>query len=442
MHDHPKSESFAALVAGRLGRDDRKRVIRHLIAGCVDCGDAAASAFQVLESGRFGFAPRHRPESYEFPIRYALRAARASFARLERERDLAAGEVAVALEGDLRHLPALSPREAGGVRGWARAEALLESVERFRTESPARAVEVARLAVEAAVRLDPEAHPAGHVADLRCRTHAELANVHRLIGDLVAAERSMAVAQEHCEEGTGALGVAADLIDRCASLRIDQRRFAEAEEMLDRLIAIRRAEGQPTQVGKALVLQGIAAVYGEDPAVGRLRFLAALDELDPAADGRLVMIALHNLVDCEIELDRFEAARRAQTSLAPLYERHAGEMDLLKRRGQEGKIAAGLGDFRAAEAIFRETRAAYERHGMPVYVAHADLDLAAVWIRQRRFAEVYKAADQLVASFSALGIGREALASFLLLKEAAGNEEAAIALIRRVASQLGRQVRL
>jgi hypothetical protein len=117
-------------------------------------------------------------------------------------------------------------------------------------------------------------------------------------------------------------------------------------------------------------------------------------------------------------------------------------MDLLKRRGQEGKIAAGLGDFGAAEAIFRETRAAYERHGMPVYMAHADLDLAAVWIRQGRFAEVYEAADHLISSFSALGIGREALASFLLLKEAAGNEEAAIALIRGIGAQLGRQVGL
>lgn len=442
MRDHPKSESFAALIAGSLGQGERKWVIRHLIAGCADCADAAATAYRTLEERRFGTAPRYRPESYEFPVRYALRAARASFARLERERAAAAGEVAAALSGDGRPLEALAPKEAAGMRGWARAEALLESVERVRSESPARALEVARLAVAVAARLDPRAHPAGHVADLRCRAHAELGNALRLIGDLVAAERSMAVAQEHCEEGTGAPGLAADLIDRGASLRIDQRRFGEAVEMLDRLIALRRAEGRPSQVGKALVLQGIATVYGQDPAVARLRFLAALDELDPAVDGRLMMIALHNLVDCEIELDRFEEARRAQRSLVPLYERHAGEMDLLKRRNQEGRIAAGLGNFAAAEKIFRETRAAYERHGMPVYVAHADLDLAAVWIRQGRFTEVYKAADQLVASFSALGIGREALASMLLLKEAAGNEEATISLIRTVAAQLGRPVRL
>ncbi|HXU32919.1 MAG TPA: hypothetical protein VN851_20295, partial [Thermoanaerobaculia bacterium] len=351
MRDHPKSESFAALIAGSLGRTERKRVIRHLIAGCADCGEAAASAYQVLEDRRFGTARRYRPECYEFPVRYALRAARASFARLERERDTAAREVSAVLEGDLFRLQALSPREAAGVRGWARAEALLESVERFRTESPARALEVARLAVGVSARLDVEAHPDGQVADLQCRAHAELANAQRLIGDLVAAELSMAVAQERCEEGTGDPGLAADLIDLGASLRIDQRRFAEAVEMLDRLIPLRRALGQPSQVGKALVLQGIAEVYGEDPAVARVRFQAALEELDPAVDGRMVLIALHNLVDCEIELDRFEEARRAQRSLAPLYDRHAGEMDLLKRRGQEGKIAAGLGDFGAAEAI-------------------------------------------------------------------------------------------
>jgi hypothetical protein len=117
-------------------------------------------------------------------------------------------------------------------------------------------------------------------------------------------------------------------------------------------------------------------------------------------------------------------------------------MDLLKRRGQEGKIAAGLGDLRSAEAIFRENRAAYERHGMPFYVALAALDLAAVWVRQGRFAEVYEAADQLVGSFSALGIGREALASFLLLREAARTEQATTALINTVATQLERETRL
>jgi tetratricopeptide (TPR) repeat protein len=442
MTDHPPSESFAALIAGNLDRGEQKRVIRHLIAGCADCGDAAASAYRVLEQRGFATAPRYRPETYEFPVRYALRSARASFARLEREREVAAREVAAALESDRSPLRELSPGEAAGVRGWARAETLLKSVERVRAESPARAFEVARLAVEAATRLDVEAHPAGLVADLRCRTWAEMGNAQRLIGDLVAAERSLVAAQEHLAEGTGAPGLAADLLDRGASLRIDQRRFAEAEEMLDRLIALRRAEGRPSQVGKALVLQGLAAIYGEDPGVACSRFLAALEELDPVADGRLMFIALHNLVECEIELNRFEEARRAQRSLAPLYERHAREMDLLKRRVHDGKIAAGLDDLGSAEAIFRECRAAYGRHGMPFYVALADLDLAAVWVRQGRFAEVYEVADQLVGSFAALGIGREALASFLLLREAARNEKATTALIRKVVTEVVREARL
>lgn len=441
MRDHPPSESFAALVAGDLDRGKQKRVIRHLIAGCADCADAAASAYRMLELRSFATAPRHRPESYEFPVRYALRAARASFARLERERDAAAREVAASLTDGGQTLEPLPPKEAAGVRGWARAEALFDGIQTFLTESPARALQVAKLAVAAAARLEAQAHPAGHVADLRCRTWAEKGNAQRLIGDLAAAEQSMLAAQEHAEEGTGAPGIVADLLDRCASLRIDQRRFAEAGEMLDRLIALRRAERRPDRVGKALVLQGIAAVYGDDPQQARVKFLAALDELDPAADGRLVLIAHHNLVDCEIELNRFAEARRAQRSLAPLYERHAGEMDLLKRRGQEGKIAAGLGDLAAAEAIFRETRAAYERHGMPLYVALADLDLAAVWVRRRRFADVYAVADQLVGSFAALGIGREALASFLLLREAARKEEATTAQIRQVVAQVARQAR-
>ncbi len=438
MSNHPAPESYAALIVGGFERSDQRQAIRHLLAGCGDCRDAAAVAYRSLEQDGFSTARRYGSECYEFPVRHAMRAARAAFARLERERESALREVGAALDGDRNRLKALSAKEAAGPRGWARAEALLVYVERFRAETPTRALKLAQLAVSVAARLDPEAHPSGHVADLRCRTWAELANAQRLIGDLGAAEHSLAIAEMHRNRGTGLPGLAADLLDRGASLMIDQRRFVEAGEYLDRLIALRRALGQPSQVGKALVLQGIAADYREDPGQARRLFLAALDELDPAVDGRLVMIALHNLVDCEILLDRFEEARRAQRALAPLYDCHAGEMDRLKRRGQEGKIAAGLGDLHLAEAIFRENRAAYERQGMPFYVALADLDLAAVWVRQGRFAAVYEVADQLVCSFSALGIGREALASFLLLREAARTEDATIALIRKVAAQLGR----
>ncbi len=438
MSDHPASESFTALVAGSLEEGERRRVIRHLISGCADCGEAAASAYRSLDAQRFGAAPLYRPECYEFPVRYALRAARATFLRLERERDRAAREVAAALAGDLDSLKALSRSDAGGLRGWARTEALLESIDGVRLESPARALEVVRLAVESADRLAPTAHPEEHVADLRCRAYAELGNAQRLIGDLVAAERAMGIAEELRREGTGVPALAALLLDRGASLRIDQRRFAEADSMLDQLIELRSEAGERSEVGKAWVLKGIAAVYGEEPLVARTHFGAALEALDPARDGRLVWIALHNLVDCEIALGHFREARRAQRSLAPLYDLHAREMDLLKRRGQEGKIAAGLGELEEAEGIFRENRAAYERHGMPYSVALVDLDLAALWVREGRFAEVAAVADQLVASFSALGVGREMLASFLLLREAARNRQATLALVHNVAAELGR----
>ncbi len=438
MIDHPAPESFAALIAGKLEKDERRRVVRHLIAGCSECQEFAVQAYQVLDHHRFSTAERHPPEIYEFPVRHAVRAARETIAHLEHERDCAALEVTYALEGNRPPLGGLPPGDPAGARGWARAERLLAYVDRFRGHAPLRALGAAQLAAAVAAKLDPEAHPLGQVADLQSRAWMELGNALRLIGDFVAAERALVAAEERWEEGTGDRSLAAELLDRGASLLIDQRRFAEAGKLLDRLIVFRRAAGEPSLVGKALVLQGIAAVYGEDPFGARRLFLAALAELDPKAEGRLILIVLHNLVDCEILLDRFEEARRAQEALAPLYRRHGGEIDRLKRRGQEGKIEAGLGHLDAAEAIFRETRAAYERHGMPNYVASAALDLAAVWVRQGRFVEVYEVADQLIGSWSSMRIGREALAALLLLREAARTEEATTALVRTVAAQVER----
>ncbi len=438
MIDHPAPESFAALIAGKLGQDERRRVVRHLIAGCSECREFAAEAYRVLDHRRFATAQRHRPEIYEFPVRHAVRAAREAIARLDHERDCAAREVAYALEGEHHPPGALPSGDPAGTRGWARAEQLLAYVDRFRGHAPLRALGAAQLAVAVAARLDPEAHPPGHVADLSSKAWMELGNAHRLIGDFGAAERALVAGQELWEEGTGDRNLAAELLERGASLLIDQRRFGEAGKLIDRLIVFRRAAGDPSLVAKALVLQGIAAVYGEDPFAARRLFLAALKELEPKTEGRLILIVFHNLVDCEILLDRFDEARRAQVALAPLYRRHGGEIDRLKRRGQAGKIEAGLGHLDAAEAIFLENRAAYERQGMPNYVASTALELAAVWVRQGRFVEVFKVADQLIGSWSALRIGREALAALLLLREAARTDEATTALVRTVAAQVER----
>jgi hypothetical protein len=102
----------------------------------------------------------------------------------------------------------------------------------------------------------------------------------------------------------------------------------------------------------------------------------------------------------------------------------------------EGRIAAALGNLEGATAAFAEARQGFAGHGKPGDVALVSLDLATVYLRQGRPTEVGRLAEEMLVTFRALGIRREAIAAILLLKEAVRTERATLTLCAEVAAQL------
>jgi hypothetical protein len=101
-----------------------------------------------------------------------------------------------------------------------------------------------------------------------------------------------------------------------------------------------------------------------------------------------------------------------------------------------GKIAAGLGDTGEAERLFRETRDGFVRQGNGYDAAMASLDLALLYLKEGRTAEVQPLAAEMVALFEAQEVHREALAAVLLFQEAAQREEVTVGMVREVAGRL------
>ncbi len=69
-------------------------------------------------------------------------------------------------------------------------------------------------------------------------------------------------------------------------------------------------------------------------------------------------------------------------------------------------------------------------------MALVSLDLAAVYLRQGRPSEVGRLAQEMLVTFRALKIRREAIAAIFLLQEAVESERATLPLCAEIAAQL------
>jgi hypothetical protein len=91
-----------------------------------------------------------------------------------------------------------------------------------------------------------------------------------------------------------------------------------------------------------------------------------------------------------------------------------------------------------AEGALRQAKEAFEAEGLIYDGAIISFDLATVWLRQGKTSEVHRLAGEMLDTFRARSIAREALASLLMLRDAAGRNEATLDLIELVASAFER----
>jgi tetratricopeptide (TPR) repeat protein len=324
---------------------------------------------------------------------------------------------------------------------WPLCETLLERSRALRHDDPARMLELAKLARQAADRLTPQAHgPHDHknTADLRSRAWAEMANAHRVNDDLPQAEAAMAWAMELHGEGTGAPLLLARLADLSASLFCDQRRFREAFRMLDTAHILYRQQDEQHEAGRVLIMKGLYTGYTGNPEEGLQLLAQGLAAIERERDPRLAFHTLHNILLFRVELGEFEEAQRQIRSMRPLYAQHAGPIEQVKLCGIEGKIAAGLGDHVRAEELFRQVRRDLDAEGLGYQAALISLDLAAVCMRLGKKAEVRKLVDEMVATFRAVGVEREAMAAMLMLTDAVAKDQTTLELLALVSGVLQR----
>lgn len=393
-------------MRGSLPRERRRLASVHLLRGCPSCCRALA---------RYGgFTLDELPEdAYDGVVsRATTKTVQIAVARQE------AVVILTALLSGGRSWNDLSAAEIAKLHGLPQVRALLEAGRSLRFHDPQATLRFARLARYAADRLDPKEFGLEQVADLRGLAWAELGNAYRICDDLPRAGQAMSRAVYWSRRGSHSTLLLARVADLLASLLSNQRRLAEGIDLLNLVYELHLNSGRAHLAGRALISSGLLIGLGGAPGKAILRIRRGLALLDSDRDPELVAHALQSLLWFLTDLGRFRAARRLLWRSRTLFVEHGSALALLRLRWLEGRIYAGLSDFSRAEAAFQETRAGFAEHGQVYPAAMAGLDLAALWARQGRHAEVNTLTQEMIATFRALRIAREAIVTLLILQKA------------------------
>jgi tetratricopeptide (TPR) repeat protein len=422
MGRHPFPAQLADFLQGRLTRRRNRLVVRHLLTDCTVCRDPA----------------EHRPPSSDdySGVFAAARAAAAEAGRSFAAERAEAPELLRQIAVQPFHRQWTMVTDSLRFRTWAFCELLLDACVEWGFQDPARALQTARLGVAAADRLARATYGGQRVDDLRARAWATLGNAERILTDFRAAEKSFATAETLLRSGTGDLLEKARLLLLQASLRGHQQRFAEAFQLLRRVVRIGRRYGDPHLCGKALITHGFLAAMAHEPELAIRLLQEGLPLIDPAAEPRLLVAARHNLAVGLTDSGRTREALALVEESRPLYERLGDRMSLIRLGWLEGRIALFLGDLGRAETLLVAARARFVEQGLGYDTALLSFDLAELYARQSRGAEMRRLAEEMLPIFQSREIRREAMSALLVFQRAAALERVSLSLLRELRDYL------
>jgi len=425
-------------------------VIRHLLAGCHACREhldnlgwerRRLERLLQLRPGSLEDSNTSSGFDYSQAFSGAERALAAFFAQ-GRPSEISADE----LRAELDSLVAEEQiRRVSTDRRFASPELvkqLIDGSQAVRFHDPEKLLHLAHLACLAAESCsEVESGSPERLADLRCQGWRQYGTALRVQGRLRESDAAFARSQRFCEEGTGDPPVRAQLLSTLLSLRMAQRRFAEAIRLAEEAGEIYQGIGQTSELASTLVQKAIAYIYAGEPASAVPILNRAIPLIKPQDEPHLLLAACHNLVHCYIDLSRPEQALSLFFEMRSLYREVDDAMILLRAGYQEGFMLRDLGHLRAAEAAFIRARDGFCEHKLMYEAALVSLDLAAVYVKLGDSEKIQEIVATTVPIFRSLGVDREALASLLQLQQGALQGQQAFELISVLGTkveQLGR----
>ncbi|MFN7962386.1 MAG: hypothetical protein U0002_14055 [Thermoanaerobaculia bacterium] len=428
---HLRPEAVETLVVG--GEESSKVVLalfQHLLELCPEC-----RRIWQEESAR----RRSRDSSRLGPgvVERTLSRLGRQGADLERERLEApelVRELVQAPEAEQRRLLAEDPR----LRTWGVCDLLINESYQAVFDDPATAEALAELALSLAERLDPGHYGGPFLADVQALAWAYLANARRVSTDLRGAAEALRRAEALLEAGVGDPLCRAQVLSFKASLLRARRQGEQSQLLLEEVLGIYERLGDLHMVGYTLI-QKAYDYRQRGMAAGAVALLKrAIGQVDPTRDPRLLLCARHNLVDCMIEVERYDEAEELLAAARPDYAHFGPASWPWLLRWTEGRLAAARERFEEAEQALLEARKGFFEQGLGYDTALISLDLAAIYARRGETHRVRELVQEMVPIFRSQDVHREALAALAMFQQAALRESISLGTVLRYARYLRR----
>lgn len=369
-----------------------------------------------LQQGRLLRLPR--PETdYTLILERSAATLRERQVWLDRERS-ESGALFVELA---RHRPeqqALVLRNSPRFRTWGLLETLLEQSQETLLASRAESERLAGLALQLAGRLDPDYYGESRLEDLRARAWSYVAEARRLRSDFTGAGEAFDRAHDHLRTGTGDALERALVLDREAALRRCERRLDEAKRLLRQSLEVFLENGEDQRAGLSLVHLAIV-LRSEGRPVRALSLLQeAQRRIGGSAEPRLLLVVRHHLIHSLAAAGRLMEGRGLLLKSRPLYRQFPDPWTQSHLRWLRGQIALGFAEMAEAEADLLGARQGFLAQESRYEAALAALDLATLYARQDRPAELRETAGAARETFRLLGLHPEIRAAESFLRQA------------------------
>lgn len=319
--------------------------------------------------------------------------------------------------------------DAEDYQTWALVEWLAEASERAAADKPARAVELAELALFIIPFV-----PGPDSRRRRLEGYATfiLANAFRVRNDLdesdAAVQRGWALWQAGEDDDFLPLEEAR-LLDLEASLRRAQRRFDVSLVLLERAFNLSPAENK----GRVLLKKAVTLEQaGDIETAVEVLWMARL-YISERSNLRDIFGLHFNLAVSLGHLGRFSEAADLLPSVRNAAVDLGNELDLVRALWLQARVDAGLGKRIEAAAALEQVFQEFVVHELPYDAALAGLNLSILYLEQERHREVLPLAQQIKKVFLAKNVEREALAALMIFCEAARREEATVELAQQTA---------
>ena len=432
--DHHDTETLRLFVDEALCADEALEIAKHL-AFCEECGVRVASLETVhrreIERQGESEGPAGFPDGFDHAFLQAFEAAMSERCKVETER-----AVAPELCRDLLRLtPArqrLVVRNSSRFHNWGLAELLLQRCRGSWREEPVHAEHLGVLGLEIAKRLEVGASRERLRFDLCAELAGAVANCRRICGRHLEASQMFTEAHAFLGRGTEDPLEEARLLDLRASLLCDQRDFAGAGRLLDRVVQIYGSVGETHLVGRALASRGKLHKEMGEPERASEFLEQAAELVDGEREPYLLFMLQHNRAHYLLDCGQPERAADLLPAVRDLVRRYGRRLDRLRVLWMEGLIRSALDQPELAAEALRSARDGFVAESIPGDAALVSLDLAAHYLKTGRLAEVRQLVGEMLPIFASRNLHRDALAALAVFRQAVEGEVATVKLVRQL----------